>query len=113
MADNGKMFQSDQDYLDADVAPPERKLTDVPGDDNEAVAGMIAATNDHQHFWKQIGSHIECERGKNPHGRGFDHLNQILIGTGPQGEPLFKTLDFSKQNRDDVTNVSPGVSNEG
>lgn len=78
-------LQNDQDYLDAGVDPPE----------HTAHSGSEGVTLDnHIHMWKQIGNVIECDQGQHHHGQGFDHLNSVLVGTSPEGVPIFKKLDF-------------------
>jgi len=75
-----------QDYLDAGVEPPEQTVHDFqPQIDN------------HIHEWKAIGNFIECTKGHHIHGMPYDHLNNIFIGTSPEGAPLFQKLDLSDQ----------------
>lgn len=96
-------LQSDQDYLDAGVDPPEH----IPHGADTIVADQ------HIHRWRQIGNFIECDGGHHVHGQPFDHLNNILAGTASDGRPIFKRLDLEANKSDDGDNVSPGVSNEG
>lgn len=86
-------LEKDQDYLDAGVEPPEHNPTQIPGDDNEAVASIINAAGEHKHVWHQKGNQIECTAGQHPHG----HLvptDQILLRTSKSGAPIFKKLDI-------------------
>jgi hypothetical protein len=85
-------LETDQDYLDAGVEPPEH----TPHSGSEGVV-----FDKHIHRWKQIGGHIECDGGQHIHGQGFDHMTQILVGTSPEGQPVFKTLDLEPKKPDD------------
>lgn len=96
-------LQTDQDYLDAGVDPPEH----IPHGDT------TIAVDNHIHRWRQIGNFIECDAGHHIHGQPFNHLTQILVGTSQDGRPIFKTLDFTTEKSDHGINVSPDVSNEG
>lgn len=88
-------LKNDQDYLDAGVEPPEHNLTNLPGDDNASLAAIIGAQGKHLHLWKSIGGHLECDKGGHIHGMAYDHLNQILVGTSPEGVPVFKPIVLS------------------
>lgn len=92
MADG--FLETDQDYIDAGVAPPEHNPHGIEGDDNEAVIARINASGLHLHEWVAKGNVLECSRGGHIHGMGYDHLHKILVGTDGAGNPIFKTLDL-------------------
>lgn len=97
-------LETDQDYLDAGVEPPEH-----------IGHGDATITPDkHIHRWHQQGNFIECDGGPHIHGQPYDHLNNILVGTSPEGAPIFKTLDLRELKHDDSSKVPPGQDkNEG
>lgn len=88
-------LKDDKDYEDLGVAPPERNPHGIAGDDNQSVIDAINAAGHHKHKW-YCGDepYLECSQGHHIHGRAYDHLNYILVGTDANGEPILKKLDF-------------------
>ena len=51
--------------------------------------------DNHTHSWTQQGGFLHCEAGQFAHGIPYDHLNKRLVGTSPEGAPLFADLTLS------------------
>lgn len=89
----GKL-ETDQDYLDAGVEPPEH--TPHPGSEGVRL-------DSHKHLWFDTdGPFIECHRGDHIHGVAYDHTTKVFNGTDSNGEPVFKDITLANEREGDV-----------
>ena len=77
-----------EDYESLGLTPPEHTEHGTVQERE-----LLRYQDDHIHAWTQFGGVIHCEKGTHPHGRAAK-MDQILIGTDEQGEPIYKNLDF-------------------
>lgn len=96
MADNlprRLRLKTDADYEKLGIKPPEH----IPHEGSESVR-----PDNHQHAWRAHGGFIECQEGEGyNHGIPYDHLTLRLIGTSPEGSPLFESLALAKISKVD------------
>jgi len=82
-------LKPDSWYENLGVEPPEHIV-------HTGSADPIKPDN-HKHQWQARGNLLHCDQGQNGHGVPFDHVNKILVGTSPEGAPIYKDVVLANQ----------------